>query len=81
LYIVTGAGNTCCTSNKENINDVPADFLHFFVSKENRGFGDKRILGGFNTLTASKSGMIFTFYDQDGTTLFTTPSVPPRMQK
>lgn len=78
LYVVTGAGNTCCTSNKDNIDDVPAEFLQWYVSKENRGIGEKRMQGGFNSMTATKEGMTFTFYDQDGTTLFTTPAVAPR---
>ena len=81
LYIVTGAGNTCCTSNRENIGDVPEEFLQWYVSRENRGMGDDRIQGGFNSITVTEKGMSTSFYDQDGTTLFTTPTVPPRTTK
>jgi hypothetical protein len=79
MYIVSGAGNTCCTSSKENINDVPQEFMQWYVSKENKiGLSADRLQGGFTSLKATAESLTFEFYDQDGNTLFSAPSVPPR---
>jgi len=75
-YILSGMGDTCCyaDSNLENIPegvDVP-----WYIS---RGHNHERgTIGGFSSITANPSEMTVSFYDQDGTVLYTTPAISPR---
>ena len=78
MYIVTGIGNTCCTKS-EHMDDVPTDYLQWYLSKDNRKDIGEHIIGGFSSVTATSSGLSVAFYDQDANLLYTAPSVPPRM--
>eukprot|EP00600_Ochromonadales_sp_CCMP1393_P003243 CAMPEP_0174991380 /NCGR_PEP_ID=MMETSP0004_2-20121128/21859_1 /TAXON_ID=420556 /ORGANISM="Ochromonas sp., Strain CCMP1393" /LENGTH=322 /DNA_ID=CAMNT_0016245121 /DNA_START=81 /DNA_END=1049 /DNA_ORIENTATION=- len=71
-YILTGMGHDCCydASNKDS---VPEDSLKWYMARDNR-----RAIGGFTSITADKSSLSFTFYDQSGRELYTTPAVSPR---
>jgi hypothetical protein len=80
LYIVTGAGNTCCTK-ADRYDEVPPDYLDWYVSRENKPKVGPRLIGGFSSVTASKDGVKVVFYDQEGNELYTTQSVPPRLKK
>mmetsp|Transcript_23959 Transcript_23959/g.40750 ORF Transcript_23959/g.40750 Transcript_23959/m.40750 type:complete len:345 (+) Transcript_23959:19-1053(+) len=77
LYIVTGAGNTCCTK-ADRYDEVPPDYLDWYVSRENKPKTNPRLIGGFSSLTATKDGVKIMFYDQEGNELYATQSVPPR---
>lgn len=67
----------CCYS-PSNINNPtnPPNALKFSVSAGNRP--SQNLVGGFNSLVATKESMIITFYDQDGTPLYTVPPISPR---
>ncbi|KAJ1429660.1 Metallo-dependent phosphatase-like protein [Ochromonadaceae sp. CCMP2298] len=73
-YIVSGMGDTCCY-DPTNIDNVPG--VQFYVSK---GHKEKGTIGGFTSITASKSSLTIGFYDQDGNTLYNTPGVAARAQ-
>lgn len=79
LFLVTGTGNTCCTA-AEHLEDVPAETLDWYVSKEKRT-DHPGLIGGFSSLTASSQGVRVLFYDQDGQELYATKSMPPREQR
>lgn len=78
LYIVSGAGNTCCT-NDEHKEDVPAEYIQWYVSGKN--FRDD-FQGGFNSVTASAdAGLVVSFWDQDGGVMYSTSAVAARSQE
>lgn len=74
-YWVSGMGDTCCYE-ASNIEDVPANSVLWYVSKETKTRGTQ---GGFASITATPASMRATFYDQDGATLFVTPEIVPRV--
>jgi tartrate-resistant acid phosphatase type 5 len=74
MYVVSGAGNICCKP-AEKLSDVPPEYLQWYLSRENKGV---RTIGGFSSLSFSADNMSMSFYDQDGTELFTTVPVMPR---
>lgn len=77
LYIVSGAGNTCCTKD-ENLAEVPAEYLKWYQSDKKSHL--EGIKGGFSSIVASKdAGLVFSFYDQTGEKLLhATEPVFPR---
>lgn len=75
LYIVTGAGNTCCTKST-SYDEVPVDYLDWYVSREQQS--ELGVYGGFSSLTATATGMKVLFYDQAGKELYSTKSILPR---
>lgn len=77
MYIVTGAGNTCCT-NADRYDEVPPEYLDWYVSRENKPKANPRLIGGFSSVMANKEGIKIKFYDQEGSELYTTKTVPPR---
>jgi hypothetical protein len=75
MYIVSGAGNTCCTED-ESVAEVPSQFIEWYVS----GREDTRsISGGFSSVSVSQSGLVVDFYDQRGRSLFKTAAAPARV--
>lgn len=77
MYIVTGAGNTCCT-NADRFDEVPSEYLDWYVSRENKPKANPRLIGGFSSVIATKEGIKVKFYDQEGNELYSTKTVPPR---
>lgn len=77
MYIVNGAGNTCCTK-ADSMDEVPSQYLDWYISRENKPKENPRLLGGFSTLMATKEGVKMKFYDQEGNELHATKSFPPR---
>ncbi len=76
-YIVSGMGDTCCykASHKK---DMPTNSAKWYYSLEQMLVDKRSVITGFTSFTASASEMTFTFYDQDGNTLYTTPAIQPR---
>jgi len=74
-YILSGMGDTCCYDDS-NLENVPAEMVQWYVSRGRKP--NKNTIGGFTSVTASPSAMSFTFYDQDGVALYTTPAINPR---
>jgi hypothetical protein len=77
LYVVTGAGNTCCT-NADRYDEVPPEYLDWYVSRENKPKAHPRLIGGFSAVKATEDGVKILFYDQEGNELYTTKTVAPR---
>jgi len=73
-YIITGMGEECCYSNS-NLAKAPSNSVQWYYASNNKA---KATTAGFSSVTATKTGMIVSFYDQDGALLHATPSIPPR---
>jgi len=74
MYLVTGTGNTCCTE-ASHVADVPPAYLEWYISKETK---EKKMTGGFSSISATKESLKMTFYNQDGVDIYTTKGVSPR---
>lgn len=79
LYIVSGIGHGCCSQGK-HVDEVPSEYLKWYLSLETRIKESRTSSGGFSSMTATATGMSVTFYDQDGAVLYTTAAVRPRAQ-
>jgi hypothetical protein len=55
--------------------DVPTENIDWYIS--GKDFKDD-FSGGFNSVTVSDSGLVSTFWDQDGGEMYTTATYPPR---
>ena len=75
MYIVSGAGNTCCTKD-ENVAEVPSSFIEWYVAGRK---DTHKISGGFSSVSVSDGGLVVEFYDQRGRSLFKTAAAPARI--
>ena len=57
------------------MDTVPENSLLWHTS---RGSKTKGTIGGFTSISASADSMTVSFYDQDGTELYTTDEIAPR---
>ena len=85
-YWLNGMANGCCYQNT-NMADVPGEALLYLIADT----GPKKIdddgieegvdgtIGGFSTVIATSTSMTVTYYNQNGTVLYTS-SVPPRAE-
>jgi hypothetical protein len=72
-YILSGMGKECCYA-ASNIEEVPKGATQWYIASNNAG----HITGGFSSMTATSSGLSFVYYDQTGSSVYTTPSIKPR---
>lgn len=74
LFVLAGAGKECCYSPANLNNPTNAGDLKFRMDGEEKHGAS----GGFASLTATAAGAAATYYDQDGTSLFTSKAIEPR---
>lgn len=73
-YYLAGMGVECCYDSS-NLKKVPTGSLQWYIASDNKG---KNTIGGFVMFEVSKQGLTAFFYDQDGSVLYTAPTVGPR---
>ena len=74
-YILTGNGDNCCYDATE-VDAVPKDSLKFIAA--NNMNTTEGMTGGFASFQINEAGTVVNFHNQNGTVLFTTPTIPPR---
>jgi hypothetical protein len=72
-YVLNGMGMECCYA-PSNLKSVPAGDTQWYLSSTNSGGAT----GGFSSVTATKNGITFTYYDQAGKVVYTTPTIAPK---
>lgn len=73
-YILSGVGDTCCYKAK-HLQDVPTDSLKYYLAL---GHNPSRAKTGFVGFVANSTGLVSTYYDQDGAELFKASTISPR---
>lgn len=81
-YIVSGMGDDCCYK-PSHTKDVPENSEKWSYSgkdlvKDIKDDSKREVVSGFTSFTATSTSLTFTFYDQAGRTLYTTPPIAPR---
>ena len=74
-YILTGNGDNCCY-DATKVDAVPKGSLKYITS--NNFNATEGMTGGFTSFKVDETGTVVNFHDQNGTVLFTTPTIPPR---
>jgi hypothetical protein len=74
-YILTGNGDNCCYDATE-VDAIPENSLKFITA--NNMNSTKGMTGGFASFKIDEAGTVVTFHDQNGSELFTTPTIAPR---
>jgi len=77
IFVLAGAGKECCYSPAHLDNKANAGDLAFRMDAEQKHGAS----GGFASITATAAGAAATYYDQDGTSLFTSKAIAPRAKK
>jgi len=72
-HFLVGMGSFCCYASS-NKSKIPKKSLQWYVAKDNK----EEVESGFASFEVSKAGMVVKYYDQDGTTLYTVPTIPAR---
>ena len=73
LFVI-GMGVECCYL-PSNLASIPTGAMKWYIASNNAA---KSITGGFASFEAQKTGLVVTYYDQDGNTLYATSSIAPR---
>jgi len=73
-YFITGMGMECCYKNT-NLAKLPANSMQWYIASNN---APKTTTAGFAAVTATKTGLTVTYYDQSGNVQYVAPAVAPR---
>jgi hypothetical protein len=78
-YILTGMGDFCCyqASNIDSLPDGEKSLKYILASKHN----PTKAHGGFASLRFRGDELTVDIHDQDGVTLYSTPTIPSRSAK
>lgn len=73
-HILSGMGHECCYASSKK-QGVPEGAAKWYMARDTMTLGTT---GGFASATATAKSLSFTFYDQNGSVLYTTPAISPR---